>query len=415
MKVGKNSVGKTNKNNPEKDDFEKIYKIDPSPINEHVIDTTAEDITKSEQGLVATDNTTNTPTTIQTKENITNNIPIKKVRPPINCDTTSAIEISTLSEIISFQEIIKNARHICVQYKIAKDYYYSGDEGYFLEESRKTLHELLRSANHLTFHYATFYLEILINLGEILTFVEEYFNEKYPNDNPKRKYIKWENDNFGIQQRRLFQQTKNLYEMGNFAQKYKCIGKNRLLDLYRINKSLNKDNSEDSYNELLNEFPLKDYDLANEFEEKEKNQIYKTLIDACITKARLKEHGIDATYAQAELIALYKRGYITYAEVIDLQEKLKQYGDGVEFLKAFDDYIFNKMSFNSDEGAKSSNPHSISKRLITFIKYIKSIELKMQDPKFLKKQKKYLVREKKLFINARNVINKLIKDFNWGK
>ena len=98
-----------------------------------------------------------------------------------------------------------------------------------------------------------------------------------------------------------------------------------------------------------------------------------------------------------------------------MQEKLKQYGDGVEFLKAFDDYIFNKMSFNSDEGAKSSNPHSISKRLITFIKYIKSIELKMQDPKFLKKQKKYLVREKKLFINARNVINKLIKDFNWGK
>ena len=333
----------------------------------------------------------------------------------IGNDSTSSVEISICSKPEAFKEIIDDAKSIFKRDELQK--YFDSNDDKFLDESKRQIYELWRRSHHLTFHYAAFYIQILIHLGDILKMVNQFLDKRYKGGRPKSKYMKWLSENFGVSQLRLLQQSRNLYDMGEFARLHSSIGKNRLLELYRIiKKEYNNDHSLSNYNELLQDFSLEKYDLTKEYEERIRDEIFKLIIDARITKYKLKKCGIDASIEQTKMIALYKKDYISDKEAGQIQEKLSLMKSKGKKDKLFDDFILNKMAFDpATRDKQTNNPLSLTKRLVDLIEYIDSIKIQLKDKEFIEKQKDYLVEDKKMLIKTKSVIEKLLKDFEWEK
>lgn len=269
-------------------------------------------------------------------------------------DSTSVIEISFMHnenyapEIIS--KIIK-PDHVSNLLAIRN----SGDVPGFLNEGKKHIIDICRGIDSLEVHTSMFVVLAMIQIGRIL-------NEIYRAlDNDRSKYAKWVKENFGSQHTRYFQQSRQLLSMGDFAIKYSSLGKNRLLQVDRLQ-------NKEQYKEIIQQHPYPD------ITEDKKGLIFSEHTDAAVTLYNLKQGGIDfAEFDQAYLLSCFNKHWIEQKTVKKIKDWLDTFPTPEEKESAFDDYLLNKMVFPSDrEYQVVGSLQSLNTILSNLINYYKT-------------------------------------------
>jgi hypothetical protein len=200
----------------------------------------------------------------------------------------------------------------------------------FLDKSKKYIIDICRGIDSLEAHTSMYVVLFMLQIGRIL-------NEVYKalGDN-RSKYAKWVKENFGSQHTRYFQQSRQLLAMGNLATKYSCIGKNRLLQMNRL-----QDNAQ--YKKIIAQHPYPD------ITQDKQGIIFKEHTDAAITLLNLKEGGIDfAEFDQSYLLSCYNKHWIEQKTVKKIKDWLDKFPASASKKEAFDDYVMNKMMFPSE-------------------------------------------------------------------
>lgn len=266
-------------------------------------------------------------------------------------DSTSVIEISFMQNENYAPEIISTIMkpdHVENLLTIKN----SGDVLGFLNEGKKYIIDICRGIDSLEVHTSMFVVLAMIQIGRIL-------NEIYQTlGNDRSKYSKWVKENFGSQHTRYFQQSRQLLAMGDFATKYSSLGKNRLLQVDRLQEK-------DQYKEIIAQHPYPDITHDRE------GSVFNEHTDAMVTLYNLKQEGIDfADFDQAYLLSCYNKHWIEQNTV----KKIKQWLDTFPTLEgkknAFEDYILNKIMFSSDrEYQVLGNLQSLNTILSNLIKY----------------------------------------------
>jgi len=269
-------------------------------------------------------------------------------------DSTSVIEISFMHnenyapEIIS--KIIK-PDHVSRLLAIRN----SGDVPGFLNEGKKQIIDICRGIDSLEVHTSMFVVLAMMQIGRIL-------NEIYRTlGNDRSKYAKWVKENFGSQHTRYFQQSRQLLSMGDFAIKYSSLGKNRLLQVDRLQ-------NKEQYKEIIEHNPYPD------ITEDRKGLIFNEHTDAAVTLYNLKQGGIDfADFDQAYLLSCFNKHWIEQKTVKKIKDWLDTFSTPEEKESAFDDYILNKMVFPSDrEYQVMGSLQSLNTILSNLINYYKT-------------------------------------------
>lgn len=269
-------------------------------------------------------------------------------------DSTSVIEISFMHnenyapEIIS--KIIK-PDHVSRLLAIRN----SGDVPGFLNEGKKQIIDICRGIDSLEVHTSMFVVLAMMQIGRIL-------NEIYQTlGNNRSKYAKWVKENFGSQHTRYFQQSRQLLSMGDFAIKYSSLGKNRLLQVDRLQ-------NKEQYKEIIEHNPYPD------ITEDRKGLIFNEHTDAAVTLYNLKQGGIDfADFDQAYLLSCFNKHWIEQKTVKKIKDWLDTFSTPEEKESAFDNYILNKMVFPSDrEYQEVGSLQSLNTILSNLINYYKT-------------------------------------------
>ncbi len=269
-------------------------------------------------------------------------------------DSTSMIEISFMRnenyapEIIS--KIIK-PDHVANLLAIKN----RGDVPEFLAEGKKHIINICRGIDSLEIHTSMFVVLAMIQIGRILNEIYQALN------NDRSKYATWVKENFGSQHIRYFQQSRQLLSMGDFAIKYSSLGKNRLLQVDRLQ-------NKEQYKEIIEHHPYPD------ISEDRKGLIFNEHTDAAVTLYNLKQGGIDfADFDQAYLLSCFNKQWIEQKTVKKIKDWLDTFPTPEEKESAFDDYILNKMVFPSDrEYQVVGSLQSLNTILSNLINYYKT-------------------------------------------
>lgn len=269
-------------------------------------------------------------------------------------DSTSAIEISFMHnenyapEIIS--KIIK-PDHVSKLLAIKN----SGDVPGFLNEGKKHIIDICRGIDSLEVHTSMFVVLAMMQIGIILNEIFRTLGDD------RSKYAKWIKENFGSQHTRYFQQSRQLLSMGEFARKYSSLGKNRLLQVDRLQ-------NKEQYKEIIEQHPYPD------ITEDRKGLIFNEHTDAAVTLYNFKQGGIDfADFDQAYLLSCFNKHWIEQKTVKKIKDWLDTFPTPEEKESAFDDYILNKMVFPSDrEYQVVGSLQSLNTILSNLINYYKT-------------------------------------------
>ncbi len=266
-------------------------------------------------------------------------------------DSTSVVEISLMHNENYSPEIISTIMkpdHVSNLLSI-KD---SGDLPSFLNQGKKYIIDICRGIDSLEVHTSMFVVLAMVQIGRIL-------NEIYQTlGNDRSKYSRWVKENFGSQHTRYFQQSRQLLAMGEFATKYSSLGKNRLLQVNRLQ-------DKEEYKEIIDEHPYPD--IAND----RKGLVFNEHTDAVATLYNLKQGGIDfADFDQAYLLSCYNKHWIEQKTVKKIKDWLDTFPTSEEKEDAFENYILNKMVFPSDrEYRVVGNLQSLNTILANLINY----------------------------------------------
>ena len=198
----------------------------------------------------------------------------------------------------------------------------------YLIEAKDQIDEVCSGMEALDAHSNLFNVSFLNATGTILNDVEAYFKKK-------KKYMTWVRANFGHERMRYFQHAKQLANMGEFAQKYAALGKNRLLEFDRLRKKL-KINLE----ELLIAHPFIDlvYDIDG--------MLFKEHVDSIISYHRLKDAGIDyILFEQASLMAAMLHKSIKVKTTKDINAWLDQFESKEKKQAALAHFLLNKLAY----------------------------------------------------------------------
>lgn len=239
-------------------------------------------------------------------------------------------------------EIVKNILALKAKNKIPE----------LLNVGKKGIIEICKGIDSLNVHTSMFIVLAMMVIGRIL-------NEIYTAMGSDRsKYAKWVKRNFGSQHRRYFQQARQLVAMGDFATKYASLGKNRLLQVNRI-QNIN------DYKEIIKEHPYPD--IAMDM----KGKIFNEHTDAVVTLYNLKQGGIDfADFDQAYLLGTFNKQWIEQKTVKQIKDWLDKFPTPAEKKQKFDDYVMNMMTFPSDSEYKPvGNLQSLNKILADLVSY----------------------------------------------
>jgi hypothetical protein len=276
---------------------------------------------------------------------------------PVKMDSTSVLEISLMLNDKFAAEVFKDAKKIFNIGKLQKLKKRKFES--YLEEGVRQILGLWRCHESFTVHSDLFKTTFLISIGQILNDIEESHENK-------SAYMKWLRDNFGHKHLRYFQHAKQLANMGAFARNYAGLGKNRLLELERTRKELDK-----SFYGLLTQFPFEDTTEDHD------GTLFKEHVDGIITYHRLKNAGVsNVEFDQAALIGAQLNGAITKKMASDISNWLngKRYKS-----KALDDLILNKMSYPDKDATHSSSQPSLIRHLSDIILYSESINYQNND------------------------------------
>lgn len=228
----------------------------------------------------------------------------------------------------------------------------SGDVPSFLNLGKKYIIDICRGIEHLEVHTSMFVVLAMVQIGKILNEIYQALG------NDRSKYSRWVKENFGSQHTRYFQQSRQLLAMGEFATKYSSLGKNRLLQVNRLQ-------DKEQYKEIVDEHPYPD--IAND----PKGLIFNEHTDAVATLYNLKQGGVNfADFNQAYLLSCYNKHWIEQKTVKKIKDWLDTFPTPEEKENAFENYILNKMVFPSDrEYRVVGNLQSLNTILANLITY----------------------------------------------
>jgi hypothetical protein len=205
-----------------------------------------------------------------------------------------------------------------------------GDVPGFLNEGKKCIIDICRGIDSLAVHTSMFVVLAMIQIGRIL---DEIFIAL---GNNRSKYAKWVKGNFGSQHTRYFQQSRQLLSMGSFATKYSSLGKNRLLQVDRIQ-------GKDQYEEIIMQHPYPD------ITQDKQGTVFNEHTDAAVTLYNLKQGGIDfADFDQAYLLSCCNKHWIEQKTIKKIKGWLDKFPTLETKKEAFENYVMNKMVFPSD-------------------------------------------------------------------
>jgi len=220
-----------------------------------------------------------------------------------------------------------------------------------LNQAKNQIKNLWHSHQSFIAHSDIFAVRFLIMQGIILTVVEKAIGKK-------SVYMKWVRDNYDMRHIRYFQQAKQLAKMGKFARLYCSLGKNRLLEIDRLRKSLEKD-----LKEIAAEHPFPDTT------DDDSGILTKIHVDAVISFHRLKDGGVDfISFQQASLIASLERSAILIGKAKKIGKWLNEFETEEEKKKNFKVYLLDKMTFPSGASVLQKQ-NSLVKRLVALNEY----------------------------------------------
>lgn len=221
-----------------------------------------------------------------------------------------------------------------------------------LSEGKKRIIYICKGIDSLKVHTSMFIVLSMMVIGRIL-------NEIYTSLGSNRsEYAKWVKKNFGGHHRRYFQQARQLVAMGDFATKYSSLGKNRLLQINRVQDI-------EAYKEIIRDHPYPD--ISTDM----KGKIFTEHTDAVISLYNLRQGGIDfAEYDQAYLLGTFNKQWIEQKTVKQIKDWLDKFPTIEEKKERFDDYIMNKMAIPSDrEYQPVGNLQSLNKILADLVSF----------------------------------------------
>lgn len=276
-------------------------------------------------------------------------------------DSTSVVEISLMHNENYSPEIISTIMkpdHVSNLLSI-KD---SGDVPSFLNQGKKYIIDICRGIDSLEVHTSMFVVLAMVQIGRILNEIYQALG------NDRSKYSRWVRENFGSQHTRYFQQSRQLLAMGEFATKYSSLGKNRLLQVNRLQ-------DKEQYKEIIDEHPYPDITRDR------KGLIFSEHTDAVATLYNLKQGGVDfATFDQAYLLSCCNKHWIEQKTVKKIKDWLDTFPTAEDREDAFENYVLNRMVFPSDrEYQVVGNLQSLNTILANLISYYNTYIQQGQD------------------------------------
>jgi hypothetical protein len=285
---------------------------------------------------------------------------------PLVNDSTSHIEISLMANDKYSQEIIGEASKV---FSLRKLQALKNDKDKFLKEAKVQINKLCQSISALEAHDQLFKVTFLIHLGDVLNEIEPAFQRK-------SAYINWLKSNFAGRSPEYFQHARRLAKMGNTAIKYRSLGVNRLLDVDRLERALEK-----SLDDILktHAFP----DTSEDFG----GILFTAQIDAILSYYRFKNVAVDnITMEQALQLAQYFHKAVEVREVKRFKKGYDEAPDKDAFLNK---YVMDKMAVTGDGEAKSVSGESLNKILAGLNDYFQE---RVNDSEWLGNLKKLLDR-----------------------
>lgn len=306
-------------------------------------------------------------------------------------DGTSHVEISVVGNEDYSAEIIKDTSITLTEFEKLMALK-TQDGAKFLKEAEKRILKLWHSVEAITAHTDLFLIRFQIEMGKILNAVEEFFENK-------SDYIRWFIERFGDQQRRYFQQSKELARMGEFAYDHSSLGKHRLLQFNRLRKEEEERSEEEKgFNDILKEFPFLDTTMD------QGGKLFSDHVDGIITLGRFRRAGIDyVTLDQAKLMSRYGGEAVKVGVIEDLKAQLDLSDNKEELL---DKFVMDKMQLQ-DGRAVSVMGQSLAKRLPDLDDYLSKRKKQLKDPQYLEGLRASI--EKEALIRVHRALGSLIK------
>jgi len=227
-----------------------------------------------------------------------------------------------------------------------------GDIQTFLAEGKTRIIDICRGIDSLEVHTSMFVVLAMMQIGRILNEIHKILG------NDRSKYSTWVKQNFGTQHIRYFQQSRQLVAMGDYAIRYSSLGKNRLLQINRLQNKAR-------YGEILEQHPLPDITHDR------KGNVFNEHMDAVVTLYNLREGGVDvADFDEAYILSCQHKHWIEKQTVKRIRDWLDTFPTREEKEEAFDNYVLNKMVLPSElESLVLGNPQSLNAILSNFILY----------------------------------------------
>jgi hypothetical protein len=239
----------------------------------------------------------------------------------------------------------------------------------FLSEAANQVRGLWHGLQGLMTHTDMFVVTFQIAMGRILNEVESSFERK-------SDYVQWLSAHFGDEHIRLFQQSKQLANMGDFAKDHTSLGKHRLLQFDGLRRALEK-----PLDEIVNTHSFPDTARVTE-------ELFSEHVDGIITFERCKKVGIEIVdFEQAKLMASINGRAVEVETLKKLKAQLDHSKNRKELL---DNFIKEKMAF-PQRTVGPVEGESLKKRLVGLDDYLQKKEAK--DPDWVKQLKPDVDRE----------------------
>lgn len=232
-------------------------------------------------------------------------------------DSTSHVEVSSMSNEDYSKEIITDTLSGFDLEKI-RALIKAGNKSGGLKEAEKQVKALWQGLQAIEVHTDKYSVIFLDEIGTILTEIRALFEK--PSD-----FTKWIKDRFEGKHIRYLQHARQIAGMGPLAEKYASLGKNRLLDFYRLQKSTGK-----SCDDLIKAHPFTDT------AEDDEGKVFSRHVGAIITFCRFKDKVDFVEFAQAQILAAFRQGAIEVGTVKKVAEWLST---KEEQKLAFEEYV----------------------------------------------------------------------------
>ena len=276
-------------------------------------------------------------------------------------DSTSHIEISFMQNHKFSQEIIQDAGRVFDPDKLRA---LRGDNNKFLAEAKIQMNTLCHGIEALTVHTDLFIVTFQINLGYLLDEVESAFSQKF-------KYTNWLKNNFKGYSLEYFQHARRLAHMGDTAIKYRSLGVHRLLEVDRLQKTLNK-----TFEDILSDHPFLDttQDLDGD--------LFKAHVDSIITFYRFKTEGVEnVKFDQASQMASYDHKAV---EVKTIKRFKKEWDKAENKDALMDKYVLDKMTGAAEKKTRTTTGESLNRLLAVLNSFFETRDL--NDPDWIREQ-----------------------------